>query len=138
MVQSYDSWDSFLHYLPYSKEDEKLGMLCTTAGTVKVLPGIEYPPQKNQHPALFRPVAEGRILPEFQIVYIPDGEGIFISGNAEYKIKPGSLMLLLPGLKHAYKPFLETGWQEYWVGFKGTYFSILVMEGRFSADQVFF
>jgi hypothetical protein len=133
-----ETGDSFLHYLPYTEEDEKLGMLCTTAGTVKVQPGAIYPVHKEDHPALFRPVTEGRILPEFQMVYISSGEGIFKSGGRTYQVKPGSLMLILPGIKHAYKPLPETGWHEYWVGFKGTYFSELVMEGRFSPDQVFF
>ncbi|MCL2127920.1 MAG: AraC family transcriptional regulator [Treponema sp.] len=138
MPQNSDAWESFLHYLPYSEEDEKLGMLCTTAGSVRVKPGVAYPPGKNEHPALFRPVAAGRILPEFQIVYITKGEGVFTSEGISHPVKPGSIMLVLPGIKHSYKPLPETGWHEYWVGFKGAYFSGLVDEGRFSPDRVFF
>jgi len=137
-TQSAGIQGSFLHYLPYSEEDEKLGMLCTTAGTCDVQPGTVYPPQKNEHPALFRPVAEGRVLPEFQMIYITRGEGIFSCGDNTYQVKPGCVMLVLPGLKHAYRPLIETGWQEYWVGFKGGYFSRLLEEGRFSAENVFF
>ena len=130
--------DSLLHYLPYSEEDEKLGMLCTTAGTVRTPPGTTYPPKKNDHPALFRTVRDGRVLPEFQLVYITNGEGIFQSGGVTYQVKPGSLMLILPGIKHSYQPSIETGWREYWVGFKGAYFSGLIEEGRLSPEQVFF
>jgi len=130
--------DSFLHYLPYSEEDEKLGMLCTTAGTCNVQPGNVYPPQKDDHPALFRSVAEGRVLPEFQMIYITKGEGVFSCYDNTYQVKPGCVMLVLPGLKHAYRPLPETGWQEYWVGFKGGYFSCLLEEGRLSAEHVFF
>jgi AraC-like DNA-binding protein len=129
---------SFLHYLPYSEEDEKLGMLCTTAGSSDVRPGTVYPPCENEHPALFKPVARGRILPEFQIVYITRGEGVFTCGDVTYQIKPGSIMLVLPGIKHMYRPLFETGWQEFWVGFKGGYFSRLLEEGRLSVDKVFF
>ena len=135
---STDFQDSFLHYLPYSEEDEKLGMLCTTAGFVNVQPGIVYPPQKNDHPALFRPVAEGRVLPEFQMIYITRGEGVFTCSDKTYQVMPGCFMLVLPGLKHMYRPVLETGWQEYWVGFRGAYFTRLLEEGRFSAEHVFF
>jgi len=138
MGQNDGSWDSYLHYLPYSEEDEKLGMLCTTAGSAITDPGVVYPPRKNDHPALFRPVAEGRVLPEFQMVYISSGEGIFDSGGVTYQVKPGSLLLVLPGIKHSYKPLQETGWHEYWVGFKGAYFSGLIEAGRFSPEQVFF
>jgi AraC-like DNA-binding protein len=138
MAQNGGIWDSFLHYLPYSEEDEKLGMLCTTAGSVDVQPGTVYPPQKNDHPALFRPVAEGRILPEFQIIYVTKGEGIFSCCSNTYHVKPGSIMLVLPGVKHTYQPLAETGWREHWVGFKGGYFSGLLEEGRLSSKHIFF
>jgi len=138
MAQNSVAKDLFLHYLPYSEEDEKLGMLCTTAGFARVPPGAAYPPQKKDHPAIFRPVAVGRVLPEFQIVYITAGEGVFTSGDVSYSVTPGSVLLILPGIKHSYHPLLETGWHEYWVGFKGAYFSGLIKEGRFSPDQVFF
>ena len=136
--RSISTKDSFLHYLPYSEEDEKLGMLCTTAGSISVRPGTVYPPQKQDHPAMFRPVAEGRVLPEFQVVYITEGEGVFSCEGKNYKAAPGSILLVLPGLKHAYHPLPETGWHEYWVGFKGAYFSRLLEEGRFSPENVFF
>ena len=130
--------NSFLHYLPYSEEDEKLGMLCTTVGSYDVQPGIVYPPRKNDHPALYRPVAKGRVLPEFQVIYVTRGEGIFSSGDSTFQVKPGSVMLVLPGIKHMYRPQLETGWHEYWVGFKGGYFSQLLEKGRFSTEHIFF
>ena len=129
---------SFFHYLPYSEEDEKLGMLCTTAGSTVVQPGVIYPPQKDDHPALFRTVAEGRILSEFQMVYVTEGEGVFSSGGNDYRVSPGCVMLILPGIKHMYRPLFETGWHEYWVGFKGGYFFQLLEEGRLSEDHVFF
>jgi len=133
-----DIQDSFLHYLPYSEEDEKMGMLCTTAGSVNVQPGTVYPPYITDHPAPFRTVAEGRVLPEFQLVYITSGEGVFSCDGKTYQVKPGCVMLLLPGLKHMYKPLSETGWKEYWVGFKGVYFLRLLEEGRFSPENIFF
>ena len=128
----------FLHYLPYSEEDERLGMLCTTVGINLVHPCVAYPLNVEKHPAPFRPVAEGRILAEFQMVYITTGKGVFLSNGKTYDVTPGSLMLLLPGLRHAYKPVFETGWQEYWVGFKGDYFSRLLEKEVLSRDHLFF
>jgi AraC-like DNA-binding protein len=133
-----ETGDSFLHYLPYSEEDEKIGMVCTTAGNVEVKPHTVYPPNKNKHPALFRQVAEGRILPEFQILYITRGEGIFGVENRTYKVSPGILLLILPGVKHFYKPIAEIGWHEYWVGFKGGFFSTLAEKRILSGEHVFF
>jgi AraC-like DNA-binding protein len=128
----------FLHYLPYSKEDEKLGMVCTTAGSVEVPPGTPYPPRKDQHPAPFRSVAVGRILPEYQIVYISSGKGALRAAGQSWELGPGALFLVLPGLEHSYKPDPATGWHEYWVGFKGSYFKKLAREGFLSPDRLFF
>jgi AraC-like DNA-binding protein len=129
---------SFLHYLPYSDEDEKLGMVCTTAGDINTPPNTVYPPNKNAHPVAFRTVAEGRTLPEFQLVYISEGEGVFSAGGEAYPVSPGSMLLILPGMKHFYKPRYETGWHEYWVGFTGTFFKGLVNEGVLSKERIFF
>jgi AraC-like DNA-binding protein len=149
-------WEDFLHYIPYSEEDEKLGMVCTTVGRTEISPRTVYPPNKSDHPVPFRSVAEGRTLAEFQIVYITKGQGAFTSaagfvdstGNSEntgnakgetsYTVKEGSLFLILPGLKHKYKPDFETGWIENWIGFNGEYFMRLLREGILSLDHVFF
>ena len=130
--------DSFLYYLSCSQEDEKLGMLCTTAGSVYVPPGIAYPPQKDAHPAFFRSVAKTRTIPEFQINYITKGEGIFYTGGRTYRVNPGCIMLVFPGVEHMYRLLIETGWHEYWVGFKGDYFFRLLNEGYFSEKNAFF
>jgi AraC-like DNA-binding protein len=129
---------SFLHYLPYSEEDKKLGMVCNTVGECKVEPNTVYPPRKNEHPVIFRPVAEGRTLPDFQIVYITKGQGIFNAEGVIYTVNPGSMFLLLPGLRHSYKPVLETGWHEYWVGFNGSFFTRLVREGILTKEHLVF
>jgi AraC-like DNA-binding protein len=129
---------SFLHYLPYSEEDEKLGMVCITAGMTDVAPNTVYPPQKNDHPVLFRSVAEGRTLPDFQIVYIIKGQGTFNAEGVTYTVNPGSMFFIMPGMRHSYKPVFETGWQEYWVGFNGSFFMKLVREGILSKEHLFF
>jgi len=128
----------FLHYLPYSKEDERLGMVCTTAGSQEIPPGTVYPPFREKHPAPFQTVAEGRVLPEYQIIYITEGKGIFSAAGKTWDVVPGSMLMILPGLKHSYKPVKETGWREYWVGFKGTYFNKLSREGFLSEERLFF
>ncbi|MDR2630868.1 MAG: AraC family transcriptional regulator [Spirochaetaceae bacterium] len=129
--------EAILHYLPFSEEDEKLGMVCTTVGNVEVPPGVEYPPHKNEHPAIFRNVSEGRTLPNFHIIYITNGKGIFETEGKSYTVSPGSVFFLLPGIKHRYKPVLEIGWHEYWVGFQGKNFSKLLEEGLLSREHVF-
>jgi AraC-like DNA-binding protein len=138
MEMSWEAWDSFLHYLPYSEEDERLGMVCTTAGCINIKPNTIYPPNKNEHPVLFRQVAEGRTLPEFQLVYITEGEGVFSVEDCTYTVTPGSILLILPGIRHKYKPVYEIGWHEYWVGFKGDVFFNMLRQDIISRGHSFF
>ncbi|GMO55684.1 MAG: AraC family transcriptional regulator [Treponemataceae bacterium] len=127
-----------MHYISHSDEDAKLGMLCTTAGDILVPPRTEYPPNKIEHPPVFRPVAEGRTLPEFQLVFIGEGEGIFQTDGNTYDVSSGTLMLILPGVPHFYKPLYESGWHEYWVGFCGRYFDALMEQGFLTKSHVVF
>jgi AraC-like DNA-binding protein len=129
---------SLFRYIPYSEEDKKLGMICLTVGETEIPPFTAYPPNKDDHPVIFRSVAEGRTLPDFQIIYITQGEGIFNAEGITYTVNPGSMLLLLPGLRHSYKPVFETGWQEYWVGFNGSFFRRMLREWILSKDRGFF
>jgi AraC-like DNA-binding protein len=133
-----DTGKTFLHYLPYSEEDERLGMVCTTAGKYEVPPYSAYPPRKNEHPPVFRTVAEGRVLQEFQIVYITKGKGVFHAEGITRETRGGDIMLILPGMKHAYKPDYETGWHEHWAGFTGDHFRRLMEKGILSKERAFF
>ena len=128
----------FMRYITYSREDEKLGMVCTDAGFTRVKPYAVYPPNINAHPAAFRKIAEGRILPGFQIAYIADGEGIFEAEGRSYRVIPGSVLIMFPGRRHRAKPVFEVGWNEYWVGFNGPFFTRMIEEGILSRNQVFF
>jgi AraC-like DNA-binding protein len=87
---------------------------------------------------LFRSVAEGRTLPEFQLIYITRGQGIYEVEDKSYTVTPGSVVLILPGIRHQYRPVFEIGWDEYWVGFKGDFFSRLVEEEYLSRGHIFF
>jgi AraC-like DNA-binding protein len=131
--------ESFIRYLnTHTEEEQQFGMACVDVGYTRVRSNIAYPLNINAHPALYRSVVDGRVLPEFQIGYVSSGEGIFETENAKYKLKPGSMTLILPGIRHRCCLVSELGWQEYWVGFKGTYFSRLFEEGVLSEDFAFF
>ncbi|MDR1467786.1 MAG: AraC family transcriptional regulator [Spirochaetaceae bacterium] len=129
--------ESFIRYLGTGTEDERpFGMVCVDAGYNRVKSTDVYPPNINAHPASYRGVVDGRILPEFQIGYLSAGEGVFETENATYKTGPGSMTLVLPGMRHRSYLTSESGFQEYWVGFKGDFFSRLLDEGVFSKDFV--
>ncbi len=125
----------FSMYLTYSAEDERWQIVCTDVGRTDVPPHVPYPPHKEQHPADFKPVAVGRTLSEYQLIYITRGRGSFEVNDRQYAVYPGTVMVVLPGVRHSYRPDFETGWTEYWVGFRGPYADILREERFLSASK---
>jgi AraC-like DNA-binding protein len=132
------SGNSIFIYLPYSEEDEKLGMICTNAGSVEVLPGAEYPPDRDKFPVNIRSVTNGRVLKEFQLVYISKGKGSLEVHEKSYQFNQGCAFLTIPGIFHRYRPLFETGWHEYWVGFKGSFFEGMMDRDILSTEKMFF
>jgi AraC-like DNA-binding protein len=113
--------NNFARYLPVNEEALRWEIYCNDAGYTHVQPGTVYPPNPGEHPHYYSSmVAQGRILREFQVVYVTSGSGWFKDKiNGEKKIMAGDIFILFPGVWHSYHPDPETGWQEYWVGFSG-------------------
>lgn len=82
---------------------------------------------------------KGRILDEYQLIYLVSGEGIFESSHCKRtKVEAGNIFLLFPDEWHSYSPISETGWEEYWIGFKGENVDKKVGNGFFSPDAPIF
>jgi AraC-like DNA-binding protein len=123
----------FATYLTYSDEDEKWQLVCVDAGFAAVPPHSPYPPMGGDHPEAYRAVATGRTVKEYQLVYITQGNGrLKASGIDDIVLGEGSVILVFPGLRHAYSPDVETGWTERWVGFKGAWADNLRKSGLIS------
>lgn len=108
-------------YLIASEIDLKWGMIVTSVGRQKILPGEDYP--NHDHPTRYLfTVEKGRILSEYQLVYIISGKGTFWYGDksSHCQVSAGDMLVLRPGDWHSYCPDPETGWEECWIGFEGT------------------
>ena len=67
------------------------------------------------------------------------GKGIFESSHCKLtKVEAGHIFLLFPGEWHSYHPISETGWEEYWIGFKGENVDKKVANGFFAPDSPIF
>lgn len=110
---------SFSRYFPASVRDRKWGWHVTTAGEMRLLPGQSYPPAG--HPKGYHfDWTKGRVLDTHALVYISRGRGSFESRqSARQPIEAGQVIFLFPGVWHRYRPEVETGWDEHWVGFDG-------------------
>ena len=93
-------------------------MYLNVAGKYQYLPYIEYP--STAHPSSYYfSWDRGRIIHEYQIIYITDGKGVFETKKASYEISAGSVIILRKGEWHRYRPLKEIGWTENYIGFDG-------------------
>lgn len=78
-----------------------------------------YPPKG--HPGVYNFKWEtGRVLPEYQILLIAEGQGTFESSKTEeITVNAGNIILLFPGIWHRYRPAPNSGWKEYWLSWNG-------------------
>lgn len=126
---------SILYYLPVSPRDEQWGIVCTTAGYQHVPPGTPYPVSEHPENYLFYKGC-GRTLDEYQLVYITAGQGRFESASfPSATVGAGTMLLLFPNEWHSYSPDAETGWTEWWVGFRGVNIDKLERQGFLSRQR---
>lgn len=109
---------NFIKYPTTSKEDKDWGLYINSAGSLKIPPYSDYPSPRHPSGYYFN-WNQGRVLSEFQLNYITEGEGIFETKLQKFPIKPGSLLIIFPGEWHRYKPKLSVGWNENYIGFNG-------------------
>ncbi|MBQ1626371.1 MAG: helix-turn-helix domain-containing protein [Prevotella sp.] len=106
-------------YLIATERDAQWGLTISTVGYEEISPGDDYP-TKGHADGYYFDLRKGRILNEYQLLYLTEGEGIFQSTNQKpTRIKEGDLFLLFPGEWHTYHPLPQKGWKSYWIGFKG-------------------
>jgi AraC-like DNA-binding protein len=99
------------------------------------LAGVAYP--DSQHPEdYYFEWAKGRVLKEYQLVYIAAGKGIFeAEAIGKVEVNPGTLFFIYPGTWHRFKPDEKSGWTEYWVGFEGHYANHLMNQDCFNPEK---
>lgn len=125
-------------YLQVCEQDEDWGMVSTTIGYQYILPHAHYP--LLPHPDTYNFKKDGgRVLHEYQLVYITAGCGWFQSDSYPLThLEAGTIILLFPDEWHAYHPDEDTGWDEYWIGFKGKFMDERVKKGFFRPEHCLF
>lgn len=130
------SSDIRFHYLIANKADEEYGCTVSVVGSQTISPDEDYPSKEHPPGYLFDP-ERGRILQEYQLLYIVKGRGEFANQTTSYDIVKGTLVLLRPGVWHSYKPSKNEGWTEYFIGFSGE-IADKAIEKLFAEDEQIF
>ena len=124
-----------IRYLPVHENDEKWSLMVKTAGFQSIAPNSIYPTLGHSQDYIFN-YQIGRVLDEFQMIYITKGSGTFESASCKnVAIGEGTVFFLFPGEWHRFKPEQLTGWDSYWVGFKGKFAENLVANGYLSVNK---
>lgn len=130
-----------LKYLAVNPVDLKWGTAVNSAGFQEIAPGMDYPPRNHPSRYIFS-TESGRILQEYQLLYITEGRGRFscdaLGRSRWMQVKSGMMFLLFPGEWHSYFPEKQTGWKEYWIGFNGSFIDNLIEQGFFSKERPIF
>ena len=122
-------------YMLASDRDALWGLTTTTIGYEEIGPNDPYPTRGHADGYFFE-LEKGRVLSEYQLLYIIEGEGIFHSRTVpEVHLKEGDFFLLFPGEWHSYHPIGSKGWKKYWIGFKGENMDARVRAGFLSPTK---
>ncbi len=105
-------------YLVANERDARWGLTVSTVGYDEVHANEPYP-TPNHPDGYFFDSAKGRVLNEYQLLYLVEGEGLFMSDHQQTaKIKS-------PGKK----------WKSYWIGYKGRNMDDRVRAGFLSPEK---
>ncbi len=130
-----------LKYLAVNPVDLQWGTAVNSAGFQEIAPGMSYPPRNHPSRYVFT-VGSGRVLEEYQLLYITEGKGRFscetLGRSKSIQVESGMMFLLFPREWHSYHPDKQTGWKEYWIGFNGHFMDNLIEKKFFSKDRPVF
>lgn len=114
--------DNYFLYLQEESKADDWGLHIPTCGYQHTYPGEAYPLPGHPVTHAFS-WHKGRALRGCYLVYIATGIGEFETRSERWKVNPGDVMVLAPGDWHRYRPIESTGWEEYWIGFRGEFLS---------------
>lgn len=122
-------------YLLANERDRLWGLTVSTVGYEEIAPGDSYPTKGHADGYYFN-TERGRVLNEYQLLYNPEGEGVFQSTHCpQTRLKAGDMFLLFPGEWHTYHPLENKGWKSYWIGFSGRNVDDRVKAGFLSPEK---
>jgi len=116
------SEDCNFKYLVSSKKDILWGITVDNVGSSDIPSGYDQYPPLVGHPEAyyFRP-EEGRILDNYQFIYISQGKGkVYFSPDRSIEIDAGKMLVIPQYTWHSYHPDKKTGWKEHWIGIRGS------------------
>ena len=93
-----------IKYITENNRDEQWELTVCSVGCQNILPNESYPPKNHENEYIFTP-DKGRVIDEYQMLYIVEGSGVLATSSCrQVQIKAGYVFLLFPGEWHT-QPF---------------------------------
>ena len=103
----YNDQGADFKYLIVNERDKRFGLSVTTVGFQAIRAGSVYPP-RNHPDAYYFTAQKGRVLHEYQLVYITKGRGTFASDTTpSVDISKGQILFLFPVPVHLLLTYME-------------------------------
>lgn len=132
--------ENHINYLTVNEIDHSWGLYVTTCGFQSIKPHSDINPYLKKHLSSYTfNVKQGRVLDEFQLLFVIKGSGFFQSASlARTNVEAGTIIMLFPQEWHNYSFDRETGWDEFWVGFNGAHARSIVKQHFFKKEEPIF
>lgn len=127
--------NDYFVYISTTPERARWGVEILGCGFTKVDHDTPYPApgHPSDHDFDFE---KGRTLQALQVLFIAQGSGwLKLASKKRQRIAAGSVVFLLPGVWHSYKPDPKTGWTEHWMEVDGWVVRRLIEDGVISIRQ---
>jgi len=125
-------------YVSTTPERARWGVEVLGSGFAKIAPHQPYPApgHPSDHHFDFK---NGRTLQALQILFVAEGSGwLQTESRQRQRISAESLIFLLPGVWHRYRPDPKIGWEEHWVELDGWVVRRLIDGGVINNRQCVF
>ena len=125
-------------YISTTPERARWGVEVLGSGFAKIALHQPYPApgHPSDHHFDFK---NGRTLQALQILFVAEGSGwLQMESRQRQRISAESVVFLLPGVWHSYRPDPKTGWEEHWVELDGWVVRRLIEEGVINNRQCVF
>lgn len=111
-----------IEYITINPNDRQWGMVVNSVGYQSK--GVKADHPAGLHPKKYMFTKKGgRVLPEFQLLYLTRGHGVFfcesLGRDNPIRVKEGDMFLLFPREWHSYYADDDSPWDEFWIGFEG-------------------
>ncbi|QZT37876.1 AraC family transcriptional regulator [Halosquirtibacter xylanolyticus] len=110
--------DQTFKYLTQNDKDIAWGIYANVSGYAVIKSDELYPPIGHPDDYSFG-WEQGRVLNEYQLLYITKGAGVYETPHTTFRVNEGDVILVFPYEWHRYRPEKSRGWTEYYVGFNG-------------------